>query len=348
MSLTIQNVNLCKRVISAAALTLLTGTLIAYTTVINGANYRPPTERNAQLSGETPVGAVSSLEEPAEARHVITMHFVGNCIIGSMLGSSGYGTFNEAVLTEGPAYFLANAASVLQEDDWTFAALGTVLSDRDLKPTDKTDGEKTWYLGPAANAAVLAEGGVDIVSVATDHTMDYGAEGYADTKAALESAALTWGDDSGAVYLEKYGVQIGVYLCSMTSMEADLPRLRSWVEAASETCDLVIVYPHGNPDGLTSADPALLDAYRSLLDSGADLVLGSHAKTVSDITETENGLIIPSLGSFLSGDNLFPETETMIFRLEVFCGEMGMESWQWKTLPYLSYVGPWQPAPKTE
>ncbi len=341
---TLKDSILCKRVLCSAALALLTGGMILHSAVFSGANYIPVLDSSASMSRTDPDGRISMIDEPADSRQVLTMGFVGNCIVGSMLGSGAYGTFNEQLEMEGPAYFLKGASSVLAEDDWTVCALGSVLSDGEYRPAEKNDDERAWYLAPAAGAQVLAEGSIDIVSLATDHTKDYGAEGYADTKAALEDAGLLWGDDEKAVYLEKHDIRIGVYPCRLEDAETDLPRILDWIGNAAETCDLVVIYPHGHM-GLEPDSPEVFAAYCSMIESGADMVLATHSTTLYEPVSYADGVIVPSLGSFLSGDTRFPEMETGVFRVKLLCTGGRVESWEWEMIPFLAYEEPWQPIP---
>lgn len=333
-----------KRTVCAAALALLTGGMIIGSALGSAANYVPVLENGTLLTQADPATRVPSIEEPADSRQVMTVSFVGNCLVGSMLGSSAYGTFNEAIETEGPAYFLAGALPVLEADDWTVAALGSVFSDGEYRPVDKADGERSWYLASSEGAQVLSSGSIDVVSLATEHTGDYGAEGYADTKAALEKAGVLWGDDENAVYLEKYGIRIGVYTCTLEDSENDLPRILNWVRTASGTCDMTIVYPHGHM-GLEPDDETVFAAYCSMIDAGADMVLASHSTKLYDPVSYGSGVIVPSLGSFLSGDTRFPDLVTGVFQVQLLCAGDRIDSWSWEMIPFLAYMEPWQPIP---
>ncbi len=338
----IKDAMLCKRICGTAVLVLLTGGVILQNLFSAGGNYQPMQAGGTVLSQSAPEEDLTGIPEPADAQKVVQLSFVGNCIIGSMLGSSAYGTFNELLASAGPGYFLEKVEPILAEDDWTVCALGSVLGDGDYTPVEKDANELVWYRGPAAGAEVLAQGSVEVVSLATDHTCDYGEAGYTDTITAIENSGLLWGNDEHAVYLEKGGIRIGLYLCSFREEETDLSRILAWLENVKETCDLLVVYPHGHLSGEPDAE-AVLTAYRTMIDSGADLVLGSHDTTVTAPFSYGDGVIMPSLGSFLSGDTRFPTLDTGIFRLKLLCAEDTIESWEWTWIPVLAYEEPWQP-----
>ncbi|MBR4960680.1 MAG: CapA family protein [Clostridia bacterium] len=333
-----------KRVLCVGMLVLLTGGMIIGSALKGAANYVPLLETGSVMAQEEPDGRITRVEEPEDSRQVITVSFVGNCLVGSMLGSSAYGTFNEAIESEGVGYFLSGALPVLGADDWTIAALSSVFSDNSFSPVEKDENDRTWYLSSSKGAEVLSSGSIDVVSLATDHTHDYGPEGYADTIAALEKAGVRWGDDENAVYLEKHGIRIGVYTCTLEEEETDLPRILDWVKTASRSCDLTVVYPHGHM-GKEAADEALLSVYGSMIDAGADMVLAAHSTKMEEPVSYGSGVIVPSLGSFLSGDTRFPELETGVFQIKLLCTGERIESWEWEVIPFLAYMEPWQPIP---
>lgn len=332
----------CKRIFGTTTLVLLTSGMILGSIFSSGGTYQPTVQGGVLLSPSSPVSDLATVAEPADSRKVIQLGFVGNCIIGSMLGSSAYGTFNEVLSTSGPAYFLEKVVSTLAEDDWTICALGSVLGDGDYTPVEKDVDALSWYLAPESGAQVLTEGSIEVVSLATDHTWDYGEEGYNDTIANLENNGLLWGNDDTPVYLEDGNIRVGLYLCTLREEETDVPRILTWVETAKEDCDFVVVYPHGHLGDEPTAE-TVLTAYETMIDTGADVVLASHDTSISEPYTYGEGVILPSLGSFLSGDTRFSEKDTGIFRLKLLCTDDAIESWEWEWIPVVAYENPWQP-----
>jgi poly-gamma-glutamate capsule biosynthesis protein CapA/YwtB (metallophosphatase superfamily) len=92
--------------------------------------------------------------------------------------------------TSGPAWQiprkpLAPIASALSAADITVVNLKTAVTDRG-EPEPET---YAFRIGPVAFEA-LAAAGVDVVTMANNHAVDYGAERLADTLAAVASAPL--------------------------------------------------------------------------------------------------------------------------------------------------------------
>ena len=117
----------------------------------------------------------------------VTLSFLGDCTLGGeSKAANSRGGFVQTALREGYDYPFLNLQSLLDGDDVTVVNLEGVLTDRTLDRVKKTFNFK----GPSDFAAILPLGGVELAGLSNNHTLDYGAEGYADTQAALEDAGV--------------------------------------------------------------------------------------------------------------------------------------------------------------
>lgn len=245
----------------------------------------------------------------------IVMHFTGDVLLAENLDAGRAGGFNEYANRENADYFLKNASPYFLNDDFTVVNLENVFSDRALSPAQKPL-PAYWFKSKTANTEILTVSGVECVSVANNHTRDYGAEGLADTISALESAGIEYGTDSKTVYFEKNGFKIAIICCCMWN--------RSWadgiikrIKEAEEQSDFQIVFFHGGKEAEHMPEQWKTDACRALVDNGADIVVGAHPHVLQR-TENYNGAkIVYSLGNFCFGGNRFPENRTAIYRLTV-------------------------------
>lgn len=101
-----------------------------------------------------------------------------------------------------PSYFLQNVQQLFQEDDLTVANLENVLTDRNLVEKEKDHDPAYWYRSRTANADILTSSGVEAVSLANNHTGDYGPEGTKDTIQAVKKAGLLYGNNEKTFYYE--------------------------------------------------------------------------------------------------------------------------------------------------
>ncbi|MBQ7922012.1 MAG: CapA family protein [Clostridia bacterium] len=319
--------------------------VVLFNVIFSGINYASVLLGSDTLQEDTGVDNATGVTEPENAYHAMTIHFLGNCIVGSILGSDGYGTFNAMAQETEPAYFFEKNLRLFANDDWTIGLLGTVLSDNgELAPV--TDG--IAYKGTASQAEILTAGGVDIVSLATLHTRDYGSEGYADTVAAVEAAGLQWGDDEHAVYLEKEDVQIGIYLCSVgaSSMDDSTDRIVNWINGAVEKCDMVVIYLSDR--GVEIESEWWPPLGQACIDAGASIVLCNREIGPMSVEAYKDGVIIDCLGTFLDGGERYGEKENFVYALTVYLKDGTVSDWEGEMLPFYNYEEPWQPVQVTE
>lgn len=99
--------------------------------------------------------------------------------------------------------FLPGVYDILSSDDFTVANCENVFTDQNLPETPKDYSPAYWYRSPKKNAAIFTAGSIDIISLANNHTNDYGKTGMADTISALEAENLIWGNTGNPVIIEK-------------------------------------------------------------------------------------------------------------------------------------------------
>ncbi len=324
-----------------AACLLVAAVIILYTYAMRGSNYDPglsPPENSTSSPAED---NSLSIAEPDFSYNVTTLNICGSCTPASMLGSSSYGTFNSTVSEKGSTYFFRRLTEIFRVDHLTFASCSGVLSDRDdLTPTEKDILE--WYTGPSSNAAVFKDGCIDVLGLENYRTGDYGTEGYADTKAALETAGLVWGDIGRAVYTESNGVKIAIYCGKLT--DKSIPTLTSWTERATQSNDIVILYITDSADSYAPSDEKI-EAFRAFVDAGADYVVGTNGIKLQPAEEYGEGYIVYSLGALLDGSARYPEKYTAILQISVRSdgGEIKSVSHELIYCEAYSEEHPWQP-----
>lgn len=104
--------------------------------------------------------------------------------------------------------------------------------------------------------------------------------------------------------LEVFGTQVipgDVIAAHWIANEHDMQRLVEAIDAAKAMGDLVAVAIHGHhwDSNWKSPPDWLLDLCRSLIDDGADLILGTGAPVMQPITFHRGKAIIPGLGNFV-------------------------------------------------
>ena len=296
---------------------------------------------------DVPSPAVESeepeLEPPPEPVITeITLTFVGDCMLATDRGGEYAGSFNKLANEVDPSYFLENFIELFENDDWTIANLENVFTD---DPTVRTRSKgytpAYWYKSKTANTAILNAGSVEVVSLANNHSEDYGAKGYADTRDALDAAGVIWGDNDNMVILEKEGFRIALYCTTFYYGGYDVIISQKLAEVEA---DYKIVYFHGGTERVHIPDGWKAAGCRRLIDSGADLVIGGHPHVLQPIEIYKGKTIVHSLGNFVFGGSRSEENRTMVYRLYLTLTDGELTDISDEVIPCYLYSDAYKPA----
>lgn len=251
-------------------------------------------------------GAKTAAAKPAVD---VTLSAAGDCTLGV---DSRYSTaFNTVYQRRGAAYFLEKVRGVFGADDLTIVNLEGALT----TSTDRA--VKTFtFKGPAAYTEILKHGSVEAVTVANNHSHDFGQTGFTDTQNALDDAGITHFGYSTIAYPRVKGEKFALIGLNGLEDPSETTLLKCLSLAKKQKPDAIIVYYHWGIER-----NALPEAYetalaKSAIDHGADLVLGSHPHVVQGIERYKGRCIVYSLGNFCFGGNSNPsDKDSMIFKL---------------------------------
>jgi poly-gamma-glutamate synthesis protein (capsule biosynthesis protein) len=257
--------------------------------------------------------------EPPEAwtRRPIILSFVGDCTLGQDINTSNSFRFSSVYEKNGPEYFFGGVKHIFEADDFTVANCEGALTDFASPRTKPEDGPKYWFRGSPEYARVFFTGGVDAVNLANNHTMDFGARGYEDTKKALARAGVEFFGREDVLVKEIRGLKIGFFGLTASS-GASLIKQRT-DELKRQGARVIVASFHG---GLTETSytptPSQISAARAAVDNGATVVVEHHPHVLQGIEHYKNGVIAYSLGNFCFGGNMNPsDKDTMIFQVEI-------------------------------
>ena len=186
-------------------------------------------------------------------------------------------------------------AAVLREADRRIVNLECCVSAHGAP----TAGRVFHFRAPPSAVDVLAGLGVDCVTLANNHALDFGPEALVDTFGYLEAAGIPWAG-AGAdldrarapVLLENDGFRLAVIATSDHPAGdaatpdrpgiafADLRRgVPSWLadEIGGVAADAVLVAPHWGPNMTPEPVPHVRAAAPALLEAGATLIAGHSA-----------------------------------------------------------------------
>ena len=196
------------------------------------------------------------------------------------------------------------------------------FSDRGEPMADK---QFTFRCSPSYVRA-LNEMGVDIVSLANNHTLDYGRAALSDTFSALDGAGILYGGAGDSVerakevqIMEVNGKKYGFIAVSRVVPSADwkiesaapgmftcydATALIEVIKEAKQTCDFVTIFPHWGTEYSEQPNAVQRELAKQCMDAGADLVVGAHTHCLEGIEYIDGKPVFYSLGNFIFGQNI--------------------------------------------
>ena len=260
--------------------------------------------KSEQTSGR--VDEKSSRQETS-----ITFSCAGDCTLGTDAAFSG-GTFTDEVQNQNGdyGYFLKNVKKYFSNDDLTIVNFEGTLTDRGSRQ-DKTFA----FRGSPEYTKILTEGSVEAVTLANNHSRDYGDMSMEDTKKYLDEAGIVWFENLNTKVIDVKGVKVGLIgLYDLNdSAEGNLPKAMQQVK--DEGAEVVIVQIHWGIEGDNYPQEKQISLAHKAIDEGADLVIGHHPHVLQGMETYKGRMIAYSLGNFCFGGNQNPrDKDTMIYR----------------------------------
>jgi len=202
-----------------------------------------------------------------------------------------------------------NITELLQNHDVIFGNLETVLSNRGVQVPKRVPLQAN-----PDNILYLKNAGFDIVNLANNHSRDYGEVGLLDTMSILKQndikfigAGANIKDALKPVIFERNELKIG--FLGFTSA-GDIAKEKSsgcaplnkeliikCISELRKKVDILIVSLHWGIEYVFYPSPEQQKLARTLIDNGADLIIGHHPHVVQGIEKYRDKLIIYSLGN---------------------------------------------------
>jgi len=267
-----------------------------------------PTEPAVVTTEATEPPTTAPTEPPEEH---FTLTFVGDCTLGSAPIHEGTPTGFKMTVGEDYGYPFRNVAQYFENDDFTMINLEGPFTDEGY-PAQKT----FTFRGPSNYIRFLTENSVEAVTLANNHSMDYGTIGYDSTKALLEEAEIGYVEkDCSSIVTTESGLTIGMYAATFT---VDMADLKAEVAALREQGAEVVVFAvHWGKEGYYYPLAHLVDYAHEAIDAGVNVVVGHHPHVLQRMEEYNDGVIFYSLGNFCFGGNVQPpDLDTVLVQQE--------------------------------
>lgn len=245
--------------------------------------------------------------EPEPEEFVIS--FVGDCTVASSQHHKGSAQAYETVVGEDYAFPFAETAQYFENDYLSIANMEGTFTNAQTS----SGATFTFKSGPEY-AQVFAQGGIELVVLGNNHSMDYGEQGSQDTKEALDAAGVCWAPDGGwYIYERDGGLKVGVYSRLYPTVQDVTDGVAELREAGAE---IIVAALHWGIEGSYRVTYDQQAVGHAAIDAGADIVYGSHPHVLQKIEEYGDGIILYSLGNWSFGGNTAPrDRDTAIIQI---------------------------------
>ncbi|MFR3155826.1 MAG: CapA family protein [Christensenellales bacterium] len=190
-----------------------------------------------------------------------------------------------------------NIYDLTKKADFTYADLSTNITN-----LDKIEDAKTNYLVTKNILSAFNALGLDALSIANDHITDYPSEIIKNTESLLEENSIyVVGKKDMPMYFEKDGKKIAIVSTNSVIIGTkenytkngisvyDEDNIKKNIQEAKKMADFVIVDIHwGKGEESFGVTTQMEEMAKFVIESGADLVMGTHAIGIQPIS-TYNG-----------------------------------------------------------
>lgn len=279
-----------------------------------------PQELEQDGEGEESPDSVQDAEEQ-EA----TLLFAGDLFLTDLLQSKYNQQGISAAASDSLLSVLREADIFMLNEEFPFGTTGEPMEEK----------EYTFRVDPSYST-VLSELGVDIVTLANNHMLDFGRGPLTETLNTLDQAGIAHVgagenlDEAKTLKtFEMGGRTIGFLGASRVIPEHswnassgssglfttyDAAALVEQIQKAEESCDFTVVYVHWGIEKNTQPEEYQKTLARQYIDAGADAVIGAHPHVLQGIEFYQGKPIFYSLGNFIFSNGAY---ETMLVELTV-------------------------------
>jgi poly-gamma-glutamate synthesis protein (capsule biosynthesis protein) len=268
------------------------------------------TEKSKETSAEK-----STEADTTQSVGAISMIFTGDVLFANSF-SMAYGNGGITKVVSSDLLQELNQANItMVNEEFPFSSRGAQMENK----------QYTFRADPS-NVKALKEMGVDIVTLANNHILDFGKDALEDTFQTLDGAGILYAGAGTTAQRAKAcqtiavnGKKIGFLAASRVIPEGnwnvddstpgvfatyDGTALSKAVTEAKKVCDFVVVFVHWGVEQQSNPEDYQKNLAKQYIDAGADLVVGCHTHCLQGIDYYKGKPIYYSLGNFIFGSDI--------------------------------------------
>lgn len=264
---------------------------------------------------DIPQAQENTVQEDAPQTQQTTLLFAGDVLISSRIQNYYNAEGVERIVSDALLQEMLGADVLMLNNEFPFSSRGTPMEEKQF----------TFQCEPKY-VSILQELGVDVVSLANNHTLDYGRDALSDTFVTLDDAGILYAgagetkeraEEVQIVELngKKFGFIAASRVIPVTSWDVrnqtpglftayDDTRLVEVVAEAKKECDFVTVFLHWGVEYDAYPQEYQRTTAGNCFDAGADLVIGAHTHCLQGIEFMDGKPVYYSLGNYIFGDSV--------------------------------------------
>ena len=262
--------------------------------------------------------------------------FVGDVMLGRLI--------NEILKKENFAYPWGDTLSIFRNADVRICNLECVISDQKIPQKNSTP-KIFRFRSSAKNVESLKIAGIDIVSLANNHSLDYGEKALLNMLEILKKAKISYSgagknfkEVSQPVMLEKQRIKIGfisfsdnepaweatakklgIFYSPIDLKDKRAQKLFEIIQETKKKVDFLAVSCHWGPNWGYWPQPSHIPFAHTLIEAGADIVFGHSCHVFQGIEFYKGKPILYSAGDFIDDyaiDEIERNDQSFIFFIE--------------------------------
>ncbi len=259
---------------------------------VAGYVYAPVDQNQSQLLINTPLSVTTTIND-SRVDNSVSIVFVGDIMLGRNVET--------LIKKNGLWYPFQNVRSLLSSPDLTIGNFEGIVPETHVHTPDFTFrfSIKEEYL------VQLKDAGFDILSLANNHSFDYGNTAFSYTRdSCIEIGLVCNGspnqiDTHSTVIKEINGKKIGILFIHAVISRPEPISLERALNELQEKSDMQIAYIHWGEEYELTHSPFQEDLAYDLIDAGVDGIVGHHPHVIQDVDLYKGKPIFYSLVNFI-------------------------------------------------
>lgn len=293
-----------------------------------------PTKKPAENAAEHALKNTAKKPEPPKDT---TLVFAGDVYLSDYVLAAYQQSGIQGILSKELRKEVKQADVTMVNNEFPYSTRGTQALNKQF----------TFRVDPSY-VRILSESGIDLVTLANNHVLDYGTDALLDTFHTLREAGISYAGAGNSleraakpIRKKANGHTFGFLAASRVfptvswNVENAQPgvfsaydpsRLLAAVKDARAECDFLCVYVHWGIERSTTPEEYQVTLAHALIDAGADAVIGAHPHVLQGVEFYNGKPIFYSLGNFIFYQNI---EQTAIAKVTL----TDQQDAQWQMLP---------------